>query len=297
MTVKGGPKTLEGKLISSQNSLKHGLTATGLLNDTEAELLHNLQAALFDEHSPQTMTEELLVSDLPMIRVKLARFDDVETNLFKTAEFDSNQIRTVVRNMRLEDENIEQKLTKALQHKSGFITEAQRDIVEELRGIKLENFKLNGESALQNLPKAMKHLKEECEALTLGPSFVIARATRLYEEGEKYLPPMTIVTSDTRDIIKPDLENDIPELTAAQIREYLKALKAKWNQSIEMQNLYNEAIERLENTSYAALPDQSNMDRLYRYRTALEKQFSNKLGQLIQLQEMRERKARIASRS
>ena len=297
MTLKGGPKTAEGKLISSQNSLKHGLTAIGLLNETETKLLQNLQAALFDEYSPQTITEELLVSDLAMIRVRLARFDEAETNLFKTAEFDSNQIRNVVRNMRLEDENIEQVLTKALQHKSGFITEDQREIVEELRGIKLKSFTLNGESALQELPRTMKHLRDECEALTFGPNFVIARATRLYEEGEKYLPPMTIVTRTTNDIEKPDLDNDITNLTTAQIKEYVKALRAKWNQSIELQNLYDEALNRLENNSSAQLPDQSSLDRLYRYRTALEKQFSNKLDQLIQLQEMRERKARIASRS
>ena len=297
MTAKGGPKTLEGKLISSQNSLKHGLTATYLLNDTETELLQYLKDALFDEYTPQTMTEELLVSDLAMIRVRLARFDIAETNLFKTAEFDSNQIRNVVRTMRLEDENIEQKLFKALQHKSGFITEDQREIVEELRGIQFKNFKMNGASALKELPRTMKHLREECEALTFGPNFVIARATRLYEEGEKYIPPLTIVTRGTLDIEKPDLENDIPNLTAAQVREYIKALRAKWNETIELQILYDEALERLDNSVSAQLPDQSSLDRLYRYRTTLEKQFSSKLSQLIQLQEIRERKARIASRS
>ena len=47
----------------------------------------------------------------------------------------------------------------------------------------------------------------------------------------------------------------------------------------------------------AALPPKSEFDRLYRYQTSLENQFTKKLSQLIQLQDMRERKARIASKS
>jgi len=43
----------------------------------------------------------------------------------------------------------------------------------------------------------------------------------------------------------------------------------------------------------AALPNQKELDRIYRYKTTLERQFSAKLSQLIQLQDIKERKAQL----
>lgn len=105
MTAKGGPKTVKGKLISSQNSLKHGLTSS-LLSDSEQAKHQMLQKAFFEEHSPKTITEELLVSDLAMIRVRLERFDEVEISLFKRAAFDAQLARNIVKDMQLNDEDI-----------------------------------------------------------------------------------------------------------------------------------------------------------------------------------------------
>lgn len=295
MTAKGGPKTVKGKLISSQNSLKHGLTSS-LLSDSEQAKHQMLQKAFFEEHLPKTITEELLVSDLAMIRVRLERFDEVEISLFKRAAFDAQLARNIVKDMQLNDEDIERQLYRAIQTKSGFITEEQKEIVEELRHVKVKNLNIDGTEAINRIPITIKYLKDECEALNFIANSTIARAKRIYEEGETYLPPIQIVAHDSREEAKPDINKSISELSASQLKEYIQALKAKWNKSITLQALYDEALNRLGNVENAVLPDQASLDRLYRYRTTLEKQFSSKLSQLIQLQDMRERKARIASR-
>lgn len=60
-----GPRTPEGKLASSRNSLKHGLSTGELIiageNPTAFE---TLLAALLAEYQPATVTEELLVKEL-----------------------------------------------------------------------------------------------------------------------------------------------------------------------------------------------------------------------------------------
>lgn len=82
MTVKSGPKTNEGKLISSQNSLKHGLTTKGLTDNGEELDYKVLHHALTRDYSPEGLIETLLIDDLAMTRVKLNRFKKAEAALF-----------------------------------------------------------------------------------------------------------------------------------------------------------------------------------------------------------------------
>ncbi len=60
-----GPRTAEGKLASSRNSLKHGLASAQLIIPSEdAADFEALLAGLLDEHQPASSTEELLVREM-----------------------------------------------------------------------------------------------------------------------------------------------------------------------------------------------------------------------------------------
>ncbi len=60
-----GPRSPEGKLTSSRNSLKHGLsTGTLLIPGEDPAAFEALRAALHQEHQPASVTEELLIDDL-----------------------------------------------------------------------------------------------------------------------------------------------------------------------------------------------------------------------------------------
>ena len=82
MTTKGGPKTSKGKSISSKNAIKHGITSNKIISDDERSKLVQLVKSLAEEHAPQGETEEILVKDLAMIRIRLDRFNQVEASLF-----------------------------------------------------------------------------------------------------------------------------------------------------------------------------------------------------------------------
>ncbi len=60
-----GPKTAEGKAISSKNNLRHGLTGPFVVLGWEnQEDFRKLKNELLTEHQPATLTEELLVRDM-----------------------------------------------------------------------------------------------------------------------------------------------------------------------------------------------------------------------------------------
>jgi hypothetical protein len=78
-----GPITHEGKARSSQNALKHGLTASFCVLPGESEQdFETLLEAHRTQHQPATALEEELVRNLAVARWRLARVAAIETHLF-----------------------------------------------------------------------------------------------------------------------------------------------------------------------------------------------------------------------
>jgi len=58
----GGPKTNNGKAVSSRNSITHDLTAKRWINDDEQDLFDATVEALIKDFDPQTSIEKILIS-------------------------------------------------------------------------------------------------------------------------------------------------------------------------------------------------------------------------------------------
>lgn len=80
---KGGPKTIEGKLIASRNATKHGLLAQNVLIKTE-ELCdwEAFRDAIFEDVSPTGAMEELLTEKVIAAAWRLQRLVRVECAIF-----------------------------------------------------------------------------------------------------------------------------------------------------------------------------------------------------------------------
>jgi hypothetical protein len=77
-----GPRTPEGKAISSQNALKHGLSAKHLVvQEEDRPEFDQLQAGLLDELHPEGTLEQLVFNDLLHARWKLHRCRGIEASL------------------------------------------------------------------------------------------------------------------------------------------------------------------------------------------------------------------------
>ena len=68
-----GPKTDEGKAISSRNSTTHGLTARHWLNVDEQSLFDDTVKNLIVDFDPQTSIEKVLIFKLAELCVRLIR--------------------------------------------------------------------------------------------------------------------------------------------------------------------------------------------------------------------------------
>ncbi len=84
--LSSGPRTEQGKAISSQNSFKHGLYSSRLVIPSEDQAqLDALKAALFTEHRPANETEALLVQEMAEHYWLMKRYRRFET-LFLSGE-------------------------------------------------------------------------------------------------------------------------------------------------------------------------------------------------------------------
>ena len=85
-----GPKTVHGKIRSSQNSFRHGLYSKQLVlpNEDPAEFDH-LRAALRREHQPASTTEEILVDELAQHFWRMRRFRESEARAFQPENLDA----------------------------------------------------------------------------------------------------------------------------------------------------------------------------------------------------------------
>src|SRR5579884_4327562 len=77
-----GPKSAEGKLASSRNALRHGLTARTVTLSTESEADYQSElAAYLDHFRPVGKPETDLVHQLAATNWRLARYTALETAL------------------------------------------------------------------------------------------------------------------------------------------------------------------------------------------------------------------------
>jgi hypothetical protein len=89
-----GPVTPEGRARSSQNAIRHGLSAKSVVLPTESgEQFQLLLDSYIDQFHPQTPVETELVVLMAAARWRLRRICGIETNLLRAKIFLTQQPR------------------------------------------------------------------------------------------------------------------------------------------------------------------------------------------------------------
>ena len=298
MTAKAGPKTEKGKAIAAQNSLRHGLTAKGFISDLENAEHTSLVKKLNEEYAPKGTIESILIEDLAMIRVQLARFKDVEAALFLNSQGQAELASSLVDSLQISDVRIKQDLIKAINTEESFIEAKHHRESKWLSCLDAANI---DEAVLSDEVKNIikDELRTDCIERDLRPFELIDHIERQNTDPNAPLciVRMIGVTPDKIKLEKAERDIQLEQINELQLRDYVTAKKVNHSKKITKQKLLDKALSQKNALVNAALPAAGELDRLYRYRTTLEKQFSNKLSQLIQLQEIRERRERQQSRS
>lgn len=281
----GGPVTKKGKQVSSRNAISHGLTAKKWINPEERENYQDFHSALIDDYQPQTVMESTLIEKLADIKVRLERFHCAEDHLFWLAREKAISPDLVVKSFGVDDQAV---IDDISDHAFG-VEKTNRPIAEQLFNelIRHDEDDISGWGYIRdNMPLLRKHVMTECKKEKIDIEQLISR----YKPKTNQLTPVTIVIS-TNNEPEPLTEEKLNQSGLKVPREHFIAFIKTLYKQTKRRSITNYVIEgflqREQQLKHAALPDSSEMDRLMRYRTSLERQFSKTLGELLHLIKLR----------
>jgi hypothetical protein len=259
---RGGPTTPEGQEIVKRNALVHGFSDRRVVIACLGEREEDYRAlldALLDEHSPEEVTEQLLVNEMATNRWRHARALPVEN-----AEIERQFI-----NYERAEKDALRPADAALKEATGRFEGAKR-VLEILRSAEHE-----GAISWEVIPEA---LWEDVLA-DFEPRMVSLPAREL---GQVRTPEEVIA------ILRRELSLDDAKLSAELLRVAGKNV-ASAQEEIEESLESREEIVRdyaLQKAT-ASLPSEIVWAKIHRHTTSLDKEFRQKLEMLIKLKEIR----------
>jgi len=277
-----GPKTDEGKAISSRNSVTHGLTARHWLNVDEQSLYDETVKNLIVDFDPQTSIEKMLITKMAECSVRLMRIQNRENYMFdlatvKTLKSFGNEdkdlhntfISSMYQSIEINQEKIAEKLA--------LIKEIDQNNISSISG---------WEYIYNNMPLIYRYLVTQClqenitikDFLTRESDQMIIMFVDPNDEDEE--------SRSNKTLSEDEVVNNANTIQTSLIRKYLENLYTDINKELHIQLILKDYDKRHNLIKESALPDQKSIDLIQRYRTSNERQFSKSLGELLKLREM-----------
>ena len=283
-----GPKTDEGKAISSRNSITHGLTARHWLNANEQSLYDETVKNLIVDFDPQSSIEKMLITKMAECSVRLMRIQNRENYMFDLATVKTEDPAKTLKSFGNEDKDLHNTFISSMYQS---IEINQEKIAEKLALIKeIDQHNISSISGWEyiynNMPLIYRYLVTQClqENITIKDF--------LTRESDQ----MTIMFVDPNDkdeesrsnktLSEDEVVNNANTIQTSLIRKYLENLYTGINKELHIQLILKDYDKRHNLIKESALPDQKSIDLIQRYRTSNERQFSKSLGELLKLREM-----------
>ena len=108
------------------------------------------------------------------------------------------------------------------------------------------------------------------------------KTLRRYEPQNGIPAGSTKVLESIESVLK-----DIQKIKSSALQEYLEIVVHRLAKDIQVQYILKDLDKRTQQIKDAALPDTQKLSLIQRYRTADERQFSKTLGELLELQKIR----------
>ena len=286
----GGPKTDNGKVISSRNSITHGLTAKRWINNDEQDLFDTTVEALTQDFDPRTSIEKILISKLAECSVRLARIQRVEDAMFDLASSEASHPENSIKSLNHNNDQLTQAVYDASSSNVQFNVNAFAEKINLLDEIDRQNLtSISGWIYIEdNMPNIAHYMIEQCSSENLSLLDFINRETNQNrnlgvkitivgagEANKKTLPP-------TEEVLK-----NSHEISTSSLHQYLEKLSHNITKDLQVQYILRDLAHRMQQMQDAAMPDTQKLSLVQRYRTADERQFSKTLGELLELQKRR----------
>lgn len=290
---KGGPVTAKGKLASSQNAIKTGLTTKQLLNDHEFTRLNQLIADLGKYYSGANPLIQLQIEKIARLHIQLERIQNAIDTLYRRSEMnpprkekkDYSHIDLAILNLHLRirlglfDSSIIQKIRKAL------------------LGMKLKT--ILAEPLIRNHGNEDDQYRPIINQSSLLGAYLYAEADFYRQDISNYLKEKTAAVTNSRgakdlyqklnievlnnaiDLMgSPDIEQSIITEDCYEFRQFNYWFELQLSHIFDQLDELERLIEPEATFAKVPIPNFDDLDRFMRYQTTISRQLSTAIGEL-----------------
>lgn len=283
MSKSTGPTSSKGKKIASQNAMKHGLTSVdpSTLPQSEQQEFQLALEALQNEYEPQTATEMIMVERVAMLFQKMKRLQRIENTLFEVAKNDAANSDKVFKAAGVSEGSMLSAFLKQLkkQYNIPLPDESLPSyIIEE---IKNKNDDFDVETFQTVWPNCYQLLLDYAEARNESIQDYLLNKY----DHEKYQNEFYRKTRKNDTFAKEP--HDIHKTFNYLLKKFIEDLRTIQANQLEIDNALERYTEKEELLINQAMPSDKDMEKLMRYQTTIERQFSKALSDLIVLVDRR----------
>ena len=289
-----GPISKEGKVKSSKNAIVHGATSTQLLNEQEQFRYDTLITELRQAYPTTNPLIRLQLERIAKINVQLERIQNTIDAQFQRSRVLSNIYETASKSLNLDDETI----SAAMNSMMGFDSPkkvAPKDVMlvdRELNYIIDSKRPKTHEDFLIQAPKFCHYLHSEAVDNELSiKDFIAQKIPRISKNLPDHYPirpdgtKIIHIFSTVASLIKLPEEFNI-QFKKTELDEIKRA--AEWySMGIARFFTLSQKVRDFEKLlsieEQATTPNLDQLDRLMRYQTALQRQLSTAIGELLAL--------------
>lgn len=307
-TRAGGPKTTAGRNAVAKNALVHGLTGTRPADAAETALVAGLRNELLAQYKPDSPLVKLQIDRIARCAAKLQRLQQIEEAAFALAQDNAlPQMAVIVASLAPDDAKVQAEAVRILQGCSpaqslGLDDAALAQLCDEIRAggqhvrtmadvkrwlpntyafAKVASTRLGTGDAGLHLQALVESLrppppKNELDRPVIAMSDAELTAL-IHEQNAKNDSGLVLVR------VRP--QND-PEAIAKGLQDDLQALLNLQQQRQAVQDVVQRYSARCALLQQTAMPPADEADRLMRYHTALDRQLSKCIGELLQMSGM-----------
>ena len=295
--VKGGPITKEGKAISSQNAVKHGALTKKFQSSEEQEAYNQLLSSLQAQFQQTNPLVQMQLERIASLKIQLDRIQHHIDLTYANSQSNSEKIEQVCEHLNISASD----LSSSLYHRSDnqnlddFLIKLEPvthelisnpwgnfDKAEEFLDF-LPNFCIFLSNTASNREIKINAMTSHVESILMSLPFMAEMARKLrnvlkYDDSDE--PSSRSLTNLSDD----EINEMISEAKIQNLKILAKAI-LEWLQKMKMDQYNHKTFQKLMKSDLT--PTEINLDKLdklYRYQTAVQRQISTVMGELIVLQ-------------
>jgi hypothetical protein len=298
---RGGPKTAEGKLVSSQNALVHGAASNNVVSTDQRAQVERYVQELMAYYKPDSPLERMQIERIALCRAKLDALYDLEQVKLQIASEDLKRTPGLVMQKIAPAGDMTQAFAETLSKgrelelPMGLTRESLELISAEIKSI---GGKLHSEDDLNvALPYLSQFVSDMSQRLSSSPRTALLRIGKtvnemLSEKGaiwyklRQFLECLEkskreeICDESLTETIDPEEDGD---LDLNEVNEALRGIVELNSVVISAHEVAKDFVRMQELMLRSVTLNAEESDRLLRYQTTWERRLSSAIGELLAL--------------